>query len=116
MTCADLCAAGGWSFMGLQSADHCFCDNRFGEYGEAVHFSVVSGPCTLSEGGACVGRQNYGVNEHCTFSVSRCVRHLVDGAQTAERQPQIEDGAFLEATVLDVVGSRYHGCHARRAS
>lgn len=33
MNCADACT--GFRYMGLQSSGECYCDNTYGDYGEA---------------------------------------------------------------------------------
>eukprot|EP01051_Picozoa_sp_SAG22_P012904 SAG22_NODE_1388_length_4521_cov_13.635233_3_plen_706_part_00 len=55
-------------------ADGIVSDGTMSEllFGDTATFTVLSGPCTLAEGGRCVGRWpgGYGPNEECTIAVA----------------------------------------------
>eukprot|EP01043_Picozoa_sp_COSAG02_P018545 COSAG02_NODE_868_length_16360_cov_12.608204_8_plen_1642_part_00 len=60
--CQELCA--GWTYMGLQSIDQCFCDNTYGTY-EELDLDPEGGLVCGPQGGACGQNNTAYPNDSC---------------------------------------------------
>ena len=117
--CFNLCREGGFSNMGLQGADECFCDNAYGDRGQAP-----SSDCG-TDGDACaVGQQDACVWRNAVFDVtgSQPVYQgcYIDSEEDGETGRQVASGVGGERGEFDVpypsgiygmgptCGERYH--------
>eukprot|EP01047_Picozoa_sp_COSAG01_P013589 COSAG01_NODE_643_length_14566_cov_31.994194_6_plen_1969_part_00 len=106
-TACEQCAPGKYSAIGNTNCTSCAA-GQYNSFGGCGTFLVRSGPCTLSNGGRCVGRPNgHSINEHCVIEVSASTR--IDSCPKFQTE---ENYDWLSLAGATCIGADKTGCYS----